>query len=120
MNVLNGLLKNKWGTDAGSEQTAMLAAQEAGMGGGLMGGLGSAAGLLGPAGQALGAVSMAQGLLGGQKTPAPQVSNQTDGGAASAQLFNSIQQTDMQRMQEEIAKRQKLNGLFGGGNGWTS
>ena len=50
----------------------------------------------------------------------PQAGAKTDGGAASAQLFNSIQQGDMQRMQEELAKRQKMNSMFGGGNGWSA
>jgi len=70
--------------------------------------------------QAMGAASQAKGLLSSPQSPAPQVSNQTDGGAGLSQLYGQIQQGDAQRMQEEIAKRQKLNGLFGGGNGWTA
>ena len=81
---------------------------------------GGFAGLLGSTGQALGAASAAKGLMSSPQAPAPQVSNQTDGGAGLSQLYGQIQQGDAQRMQEELAKRQKLNGLFGGGNGWTA
>ena len=70
--------------------------------------------------QAMGAASQAKGLLSTPQQQAPQVSNHTDGGAGLSQLYGQIQQGDAQRMQEEIAKRQKLNGLFGGGNGWTA
>ena len=77
-------------------------------------------GLLASAGQAMGAANMAKGLLSSPQQQAPQVSNHTDGGAGLSQLYGQIQQGDAQRMQEEIAKRQKLNGLFGGGNGWTA
>jgi hypothetical protein len=77
-------------------------------------------GLLGSAGQALGAANSAQGLLSGPQQAAPQVSNQTDGGAGLSQLYASMRQGDAQRMQEEMQKRQKMNGLFGGQNGWTA
>jgi len=70
--------------------------------------------------QAMGAASQAKGLLSSPQSPAPQVSNQTDGGAGLSQLYGQIQQGDAQRMQEELAKRQKMNSMFGGGNGWTA
>ncbi len=71
-------------------------------------------GLLGSAGQALGAANAAQGLMGSDSGPAPQVNAQTDGGAGLAQLYGQIQQGDAARAQEEMAKRQKMYGMFGG------
>ena len=70
--------------------------------------------------QAMGAASQAKGLLSSPQQAAPQVSNHTDGGAGLSQLYASIQQGDAQRAQEEMQKRMKTQGLFGGGNGWTA
>jgi hypothetical protein len=67
--------------------------------------------------QAMGAASQAKGLLSSPQQQAPQVSNHTDGGAGLSQLYGQIQQGDAQRMQEELAKRAKMQGLFGGGYG---
>ena len=69
---------------------------------------------------AAGNASKALGQFQDAPVNAPQAGAKTDGGAASAQLFNSIQQTDLQRMQEEMQKRMKTQGLFGGKNGWVA
>jgi hypothetical protein len=103
----------------------------AGMGGGTgliagAGGAGTAAsggGLMASAApymQAIGAASQAKGLLSSPQQAAPQVNAQTDGGAGLSQLYASMQQGDAQRMQEEMQKRMKNQGLFGGQNGWTA
>jgi hypothetical protein len=52
--------------------------------------------------------------MGSDSGPAPQVNAQTDGGAGLAQLYGQIQQGDAARAQEEMAKRQKMYGMFGG------
>lgn len=135
-----GLLGSGAATGAGS-QAAMLAAQNAGFGPVAQTMLADAAGTTAPLGtqlasgfqqgkealsqfkpytDAAGSASKALGQFQQAPVNAPQPGSRTDGGVGSAQLFNSIQQADAQRMQEELAKRQKLNGLFGGGNGWTA
>lgn len=107
------------GVFAGATPAELLAANGGGAsaGGGLLGGAKTAMGAVKPIGDAAGSALAVKGLLATPQQQAPQVSNHTDGGAGLSQLYGQIQQGDAQRMQEEIAKRQKLNGLFGGGNG---
>ena len=135
-----GLLGEGAATGVGS-QAAMLAGQNAGFGPVAQTMLADAAGTTAPLStqfgsmmqqgkeafqgikpytDAAGNASKALGQFQDAPVNMPQPGSKTDGGAASAQLFNSIQQTDLQRMQEELAKRQKMNSMFGGGNGWTA
>lgn len=115
------------GTGAAAAEPLALASGDAAFGSALAnsGAATTAAGGLGsyitPAMQAMQAGGMAKGLLGGGEHAAPQAQqSHTDGGQGLAQLYGSIQQGDQQAMQAEMQKRQKAQGLFGGGNGWTA
>lgn len=103
------------GVFAGATPAELLAANSGGAAAVASGG--GMSGLLGSVTQAAGAANVAKGLMSSPQSPAPQVSNQTDGGAGLSQLYGHIQQGDAQRMQEELAKRAKMQGLFGGGYG---
>ena len=104
----------------GATPDGLLAANTPKPSGGLMDSFKGAMDQVKPYADAAGNASKVMGQFQNAPVNAPQPGSKTDGGAASAQLFNSIQQGDLQRIQEEMAKRQKLNGLFGGGNGWTA
>jgi len=113
-----------YGTSLGSQQTAMLAAQEAGMGttgANLMTGLGKLGSYAKPAGQALSAASQVQSMMPQSQpiqgsAPPPM---QTGG---LSELYQSMQNQDGQRMDEEAQARmrqQELLKKFGGGYGLT-
>jgi hypothetical protein len=94
-----------YGTGLGTQQTAMLAAQEAGMGGiGLKDALGYAA----PIGQAMG---VAQQFMPEDQAapPPPQLAQQTGGGIL-AQLAQ-MPQAQMPGEQERMMRRQQRRGL---------
>ena len=106
------------GVFAGATPAELLAANSSGASaGGLLSGAKTAMSAVKPVGDAAGAAMAVKGLLSSPQQAAPQVNAHTDGGAGLSQLYSQIQQGDAQRMQEELAKRQKLNGLFGGGYG---
>ena len=104
----------------GATPDGLLAANTPQQSGGLLDGFKGAMDKVKPYTDAASNASKVMGQFQSAPVNAPQPGSKTDGGAASAQLFNSIQQTDLQRMQEELAKRQKMNSMFGGGNGWTA
>lgn len=111
-----------YGTSLGSEQTAMLAAQEAGMGttgSNLLTGLGNLGSYAKPAGQALNAASQVQSMMPqeqpvqGSAPPPMQV-----GGLS--ELYQSMQAQDGQRIEADLqarARQQELLKKFGGGYG---
>lgn len=115
-----------YGTDLGSQQTAMLAAQDAGL---LTPIENQTMNLMKPIGQAASAANSAKGLLGGDQKPMPIQASPISpapntGPQGLAQLVGQNQQSaaDRQRRDlEERMKRQemiyKIGGYGGGGYG---
>lgn len=105
-----------YGTGIGSQQTAMLAAQDAGMAEGLLGTTPKTA-LAGlkDVGNAASAANSVNGLLS-PKTPQVQAAPviQSVGGAGSLmQLVGSNQQAQQQAYQDELTKRAKRRAMWG-------
>lgn len=105
-----------YGTGLGSEQTAMLAAQDAGMAEGLLGTTPKTA-LAGlkDVGAAASAANSVSGLLS-PRQPQIQASPVMQGGAGSnalAQLANSAQQVQQQAYQDELTKRAQRRAMWG-------
>ena len=110
--AMGGLLGNAgtaaaYGTGLGTQQTAMLAAQEAGMGG--LGGLKTALGYAEPISQAMGT---AQQFMGPDEAPVPPPQlQQQNGGQILAQLAQPQQVQTSE--QERMMRRQQRRGLLG-------
>jgi hypothetical protein len=113
-----------YGTGLGSQQTAMLAAQDAGMGmfPTAENFMTKADVYMRPVSSGLSAANAA-GLLGRQQQPiqpSPVIQNQGVGGNTLTQLYGQMQQSDMQRQQAELDRRMKQRELIarmGGYNG---
>lgn len=97
-----------YGTGLGSQQTAMLATQEAGMGGGLMGTLKDMAPV---ANAAATGIQTVQGMMPQQQSIAPPQLAQQNGGGILAQLAQMPQAQDMGE-QERMMRRQQRRGLL--------
>lgn len=94
------------GTGLGTQQTAMLAAQEAGMGGGLMGALKDAAPIMNAASTG---IQTAQSMMPQQQPIAPPQLAQQNGGGILAQLAQ-MPQAQNPGEQERMMRRQQRRG----------
>lgn len=112
-----GLLGNpmtaaSYGTGLGTEQTAMLAAQEAGMGsmpiaGSMMGNLNTATNALKPFGQAFNSAQQVAGMFPEDQPPPPPQLMQQQGAGILAQLANQPMPQDPMQMEREMRRKQR-------------
>ena len=111
-----------YGTGLGTEQTAMLAAQDSGMGGGLLGGIDTVTKYAKPVGDAAGAATNVLGLFKPEsdRIQASPVVAPGSGPQGLSNLVANNNQMDMMRQREDMERKmrkQQMIARIGGGYG---